>query len=160
MRISVKNLGDGSNALTKLKAGTRVFVEGPYGAATSKHSKYTSRSVLVAGGIGISPIISLAYAISPTKPVDVIYRISSLSEVAFDADLKHLNKLPDVRVHVLPGSRKIYPMDAPMLGLLLGDVHDASVYICGPEKFNEQVEESMLTLGASAQNIHIEHFNW
>ncbi len=160
MRISVKNLGDGSNALTTLTPGTRAFIEGPYGATTSNHAKYTSRSILVAGGIGISPIISLAYAISATKPVDLIYRVSSLSEVVFDADLNYLNKLPNVQVHVLPGSRKIYPMDAPMLDLLLGDVHDASAYICGPEKFNEHVKESMLTLGASAQNIHIEHFNW
>ena len=54
LRITVKDLGDHSRTVQHIKPGTRVFVEGPYGAftagrATKKHI------VLVAGGVGITP---------------------------------------------------------------------------------------------------------
>lgn len=38
LRITVKDLGDHSRSLALLKPGTRVFVEGPYGAFTAGRS--------------------------------------------------------------------------------------------------------------------------
>lgn len=54
LRITVKDLGDHSRSLAYLKPGTRVFVEGPYGAFTAGRSS-RPHVVLVGGGVGITP---------------------------------------------------------------------------------------------------------
>src|SRR5207302_9893090 len=72
LRITVKNLGDHSQALAQLQPGTRVFAEGPYGAFTPAGSG--RGVVLLAGGVGITPL----RAIFATLPghVPLIYRAS------------------------------------------------------------------------------------
>ena len=58
LRITVKALGDDTRALGSLPIGTKVFVEGPYGALTL--ARRSRRGVLlIAGGIGIAPIRAL-----------------------------------------------------------------------------------------------------
>ncbi len=58
LRITVKDLGDGSRDLTRVPIGTRVMVEGPYGILTDV--KRTKPGVLlIAGGIGITPLRAL-----------------------------------------------------------------------------------------------------
>ncbi len=58
MRITVKNLGDQSSALTSLAPGTPVFIEGPYGAFRMDRRR-TDSLVMVGAGIGITPIRAL-----------------------------------------------------------------------------------------------------
>ena len=53
LRITVKDIGDHSRALSRLRPGTRVIAEGPYGAFTAGPP---GRGVLLlAGGVGITP---------------------------------------------------------------------------------------------------------
>ena len=55
LRLTVKASGDGTSAMQRLATGTRVFVEGPYGAFTADH-RTQPRVLLIAGGIGITPL--------------------------------------------------------------------------------------------------------
>jgi predicted ferric reductase len=79
LRITVKNLGDHSQALAQLRPGTRIFAEGPYGAFTPADSG--RGVVLLAGGVGITPL----RAIFATLPghVTLIYRASSERDLVF-----------------------------------------------------------------------------
>jgi predicted ferric reductase len=59
LRIAVKDLGDHSRSLAFLRPGTRVFVEGPYGALTMGRS--LSRHVVLMGrSVGITPVRAAA----------------------------------------------------------------------------------------------------
>ena len=58
LRITVRALGRGSAGLASIRPGTRVALEGPYGIF-SEASRSRSRLVLVAAGIGVTPIRSL-----------------------------------------------------------------------------------------------------
>ena len=58
MRITVKDLGDHSSSLAAIEPGTRVAIEGPYGAFTH-HARHTDRVVLVAAGVGVTPVRAL-----------------------------------------------------------------------------------------------------
>ena len=54
LRITVRNLGRGSAQLARLKSGTRVAIEGPYGLfSTAARSR--DRVVMIGAGIGITP---------------------------------------------------------------------------------------------------------
>ena len=57
-RITVKALGDHTARLGEIPVGTRVFAEGPFGVFTAAASR-TSKALLIAGGIGITPVRAL-----------------------------------------------------------------------------------------------------
>ena len=61
MRITVKARGDHSGSLANLRPGTRIIAEGPYGAFTP--SLTGRRVLLIAGGVGITPIRAMFAAL-------------------------------------------------------------------------------------------------
>ena len=69
LRITVQDLGDHSRSLAFLKPGTRVFVEGPYGAFTAGRSTQP-HVVLVGGGVGITPVRALMDEFTAFSGVD------------------------------------------------------------------------------------------
>ena len=58
LRVTVKGLGDQSRAVARLKPGTRVTIEGPYGAFT-RHVRYSDRVALIGAGVGMTPLRAL-----------------------------------------------------------------------------------------------------
>jgi predicted ferric reductase len=90
LRLTVKGVGDDSRGLQGLHAGTRVAVEGPYGLFTAKRQR-RSKVLLVAGGIGITPLRALIEEIPPKKDaITLIYRASSWEDVVFRDELEKL----------------------------------------------------------------------
>ena len=90
LRITVKDLGDGSGDLARVPIGTRVMVEGPYGILTDV--KRTKPGVLlIAGGIGITPLRALLEAL-PARPGDItlLYRARRPQDVLFRDELEIL----------------------------------------------------------------------
>src|SRR5665647_1518723 len=77
LRITAAHLGDGSARLARLRPGTRVAFEGPYGRL--HEGVRTRRKVLLmASGIGITPMRALLEAMDQ-RPGDVtlVYRARS-----------------------------------------------------------------------------------
>src|SRR3954469_3853237 len=74
LRITVKTLGDHSGRLARLRPGTRVVAEGPYGALTPAR-RSRRKVLLVAGGVGITPLRALFQAL-PAEPgeLTLLYR--------------------------------------------------------------------------------------
>ena len=72
LRLTVKGVGDHSSALARLKPGTRVAIEGPYGVFT-RHSQRRPRVLLIAGGIGVTAVRALLEDLPRgAKPVVVL----------------------------------------------------------------------------------------
>lgn len=159
LRITVKALGDASTALMEVPAGTRVTFEGPYGVMTPPRAE-GSRYVLVAGGVGIGPIVSLVRGLGARGvPIDVIYRASVPEDLVLADELRELEAAGTIRLHLLPGPRAVQRMDAEHLTALLGDISDATVFTCGPAALNEAVDASARALGVPASRIHSELFD-
>ncbi len=59
LRITVKAVGDYTRALRSLDAGAEAVVEGPYGSF-SQRSVANRRQIWMAGGIGVTPFLSMA----------------------------------------------------------------------------------------------------
>ena len=72
LRITVKALGDHSARLAALKPGTRVVAEGPFGVFTAR-ARRREKVLLVAGGIGITPVRALLEQLD--GDVTVLYRV-------------------------------------------------------------------------------------
>ena len=171
LRISVKDLGDGSRELASLKPGTRVVVEGPYG--TLHQGVRTRQKVtLLASGIGVTPLRALLEDLHQ-QPGDVtlVYRARSEQELVFKEELDALARSRGARVLYVLGPRVAHRpswlpdaaahlTDAQGLLHLVPDIADHDVYVCGAGAWMEAVAEAAEAAGVPARHIHRERFSW
>jgi predicted ferric reductase len=159
LRITVKDLGDHSRSVAFLKPGTRVFVEGPYGAFTAGRATM-KHIVLIGGGVGITPVRALLDEFKNGVQIDLIYRVSREEEVVLREEIDFLQKNSGgtIRVHYLVGSRREHPMDAKTLQKLVPRIADSDIYICGPGPLVETVKAAAADLGVPKNRFHDEAF--
>ncbi|MGA8296434.1 MAG: ferric reductase-like transmembrane domain-containing protein, partial [Acidimicrobiales bacterium] len=58
LRLTVKNVGDFTSAVAKIRPGTKVAIEGPYGAFTA-YARRRKKVACFAGGIGVTSVRAL-----------------------------------------------------------------------------------------------------
>jgi predicted ferric reductase len=159
MRITVKNLGDHTQALARLQPGTRIFAEGPYGAFTAGDS---DRGVLLlAGGVGITPL----RAIFATLPghVTLIYRASSERDIVFRDELDAIAAARGATVHYLIGSRAEIggdPLSPRVLRSMVPDLDEQDAYVCGPAGMTSAAVAALRAAGVPRRRIHFESFEF
>ena len=163
LRLTIKELGDWSGALQDLHPGTRVFAEGPYGRLTSS-ARRTSRVLLIAGGIGITPLRALLEELpSGAGAVTLIYRARDWSDVVFHDELEELARARGAEIHFVVGERGSPdvpddPLGAPSIRRLVPDILMRDVYLCGPLGMMDAVRHALRTLRVPASRIHSEQF--
>ncbi|MFG2041746.1 ferric reductase-like transmembrane domain-containing protein [Dactylosporangium sp. NPDC048998] len=170
LRITVKDLGDGSARAAALRPGTRALIEGPYGGLTG--DTYAGGPVLMlACGIGVTPLLALLGEL-PYAPrqATLVYRARSEAEVAFRAELDWLARHRGVRVVYLLGPRAPRPSwlpasaagltDAAALRRLAPHVAASHVYVCGPDAWTAAARAAALAVGVSPDRVHTEQFAW
>jgi predicted ferric reductase len=163
LRLTVKGVGNDSRGLQGLHAGTRVAVEGPYGLFTAKRQR-RSKVLLVAGGIGITPLRALIEEIPPKKDaITLIYRASSWEDVVFRDELEKLIRDRRGSIHYLIGQRGTPelpddPLSEQTLRRLVPDVASRDVFVCGPASMMERMQGILRASGVPDQQIHFERF--
>ncbi|MGK5681446.1 ferredoxin reductase family protein [Actinoplanes sp. URMC 104] len=170
VRITVKDLGDGSARVATLRPGTRALVEGPYGRLTGE--EYTGGPVvLLACGIGITPLLALLGDL-PYRPGEatLVYRARSEAEVAFRDELTWFAENRGVRLVFLLGARARRPSwlparyadqaDADALREIAPWADRSHVYICGPEAWTGAARAAARAAGTPATHVHTEQFSW
>jgi predicted ferric reductase len=171
LRITVKDLGDGSHALATLQPGTRVVVEGPYGRL-HPGVRSSEKVTLMASGIGITPIRALLEAL-PQRPGDVtlIYRARDEADLVLRDELERLGKERGARMFYvlgrrIPGRETWLPetaaglTDAQALRELVPDIASNDVYLCGATAWMDAAEAAARECGVPADRIHSERFSW
>ncbi len=160
LRLTAKAVGTTSAGLRALPVGSRVLVEGPYGAFTTLQQT-TNAALLVAGGIGITPIRALLEEL--TGPTIVIYRVRSMADAVLLRELETLALERDAEVRVVAGRTgegdpPVPPFDAHSLVAMVPDIADRDVYLCGPPPMTIAVLGALRELGLPRGQIHAERF--
>ncbi|MEA2126588.1 MAG: hypothetical protein QOI80_3370 [Solirubrobacteraceae bacterium] len=161
-RITVKSLGDFSGRLARLRPGTRVVAEGPFGTLTE--AVRTRRGVLlIAGGVGITPLRAL-FEDLPASPgqLTLLYRAVDEPDVVFRRELEGLASARGAMLQVVLGDHRD-PANRALLGPahlrgLVPDVRTRDIYVCGPPAMTAMTEESLRTLRVPRRQIHVERF--
>jgi ferredoxin-NADP reductase len=109
-------------------------------------------SVLVAGGIGITPLLAMARRLSRLGRRWTLYHCARSPERA--AFLDELRQLPGTAVPVFDGIPGGRPIDLPVV--LAQAPADAHLYCCGPAPLMEAFERAAATRPAS--HVHVEWF--
>jgi len=159
MRITVKNLGDHSWALSKLRPGTRVLAEGPYGTLTASRA-IGKKILLVGAGVGITPIRALMNDFPPDAQIDLIYRVIYEEELILRKELDELDEQSRIRVHYLVGTPEKFPMSSKDLLALIPHIAECDVFVCGPPGLAELVRHSVESLGVASLKFHNEAFSF
>jgi predicted ferric reductase len=156
LRLTAKALGDGSASLRHLQPGTRVFVEGPYGAFTTMH-RTRPNTLLIAGGVGITPIRALLEELD--GHVAVIYRVSSPQDAVLLDELRQIAHAKGAVLHVVSGPAVPDRLAPEALAQLVPDVRDRDVFVCGPPGMAGAVLRSLRALRVPKPQIHAERFS-
>lgn len=170
VRFTVGNRGDDTAELQTIKPGTRVMLEGPYGVFTEdRRSK--EKVVLIASGIGIPPVRSLAESMA-ARPGDltIIYRVRDEDDASLLAEVREIAQRRGFTLHVLSGSRGANNSwmnadgnnqpDQARLILMAPWISDSDVFLCGPEPWTSLVHKTLTRTGTPEDQIHSEEYAW
>ncbi|MER6991846.1 PDR/VanB family oxidoreductase [Saccharopolyspora hirsuta] len=140
----------GSAALHEVSVGEHLEVGPPRNLLALADD--ADRHVLVAGGIGVTPLLSMAHELRRTGAAfELHYFARTRAEAAF-ADLLE----SEFRAHLHIGvPRAEHP--ALLAGVAAGLTPAAHVYTCGPEGFMDQVTGVFAPV-VGADHVHVEHF--
>jgi predicted ferric reductase len=164
LRLTVKALGDDTTRMTRLRPGTRVFLEGPYGTFTRERVEGVP-TLFLAGGIGITPIRAMLEEDRAEPRDDVlVYRARSWPEVVFKRELDQLGQRPGIKVGYLVGRRgtkqmPVDPLSPQWLQHLVPDISRRTIFLCGSGSFMDRVLTSLDDLDIPREHIHAERFS-
>ncbi|MFJ3091386.1 ferric reductase-like transmembrane domain-containing protein [Streptomyces sp. NPDC086838] len=159
LRITVKTAGGHSAALAHLTPGTRVWAEGPYGAFTANR-RTTPKVLLLAGGVGITPLRTL-FETLPGQ-VTLVYRARRPDDLALRGEIGAIAAHRQATVHYLvdePAGRPS-PLTAHGLSALVPDLVSHDVYVCGPPGMTQTARSALREAGVPARRIHHESFSF
>ena len=160
IRVTIKGLGDQSRAAARLRPGTRVAIEGPYGAFTQHARVQPTGVVLFAAGVGITPVRALLEDLPDGVNVVVVVRASRTADLVHRDEVAELVRERGGRLHEVIGPRKRVRLNARTLQSIVPDIAHRDVYICGPEGFSTDIVLGALELGAGPEQIHTEEFGF
>jgi predicted ferric reductase len=158
LRITVKGLGDHSARMSQIEPGTRVLAEGPFGVFTNAR-RCADKVVLIAGGIGITPIRALIESMD--GDVIVLYRVVREDDVIFRDELDGLAAARGVVVHYVVGDHAGDGRDllAPAHLLeLVPDIAERDVFLCGPPAMAAFIRKSVREARVPRRQVHAERF--
>jgi len=164
LRITVKDLGDDTRKLQRVRPGTRVFAEGPYGTFTADR-RTRRKMVLIAGGIGITPLRALLASL-PASPGDItlVYRAATADDVIFKDELTRLGAQRGIVLHALIGDEigddRTDQLGVPAITKLVPDIGARDVFVCGPPGLVDAVRRRLRIIGVPPAQIHFERFEF
>ncbi|HEX6499948.1 MAG TPA: ferredoxin reductase family protein [Micromonosporaceae bacterium] len=160
LRITVKDSGDHSGALRRLRPGTGVLMEGPYGVFTAAAREPGYPVLLVAGGVGVTPIRALLEDLPRDARPVVLYRARRSVDILFRDEIETLVAARGGRVAYLVGDRDRQPLTASRLLSLVPDLARRSIYVCGPGSMVAGVVSAARAVGVPARRVHVEAFTF
>ncbi|MDQ2853609.1 MAG: ferredoxin reductase family protein, partial [Chloroflexota bacterium] len=165
LRLTIKDSGDYTRLLQRIRPGTRVLAEGPYGLLTGAR-RTRPELLLIAGGIGIAPLRALLEELPVEQGnLTLLYRASDWDDVVFRDEIDELVRQRGGHVRYLVGRRGTEEMPAdPLrpgaLARMVPDIRRRDIYLCGSNPMMEAVRKSLHMLRVPPAQIHAERFSY
>lgn len=168
----IRNLGDYTSKLNTLKVGQDVYVDGPYGSISLAESINAKAIVLIAGGAGIGPMLSLLRDLAQAndlRPIRLIYGNNNPNQMVLQDEIKHLEQtMPDFKQQLVcatttdDGDTYQGVIDKACIEqvISISVPRDWGVYLCGPKPMITAVNKSLKSLNIPAAHIHYEQLSF
>lgn len=171
VRITPKELGDFTRTIGNTRAGDHAAVMAPYGRFSYLLRPETPQICMIAGGIGITPMMSMLRHMRDTgadREVLLLNACRTEEDIIFRHELEEMSASedrPNLRVvHVLSRpdpsweGEKGY-VDRDRIEKYAGDVSTTGFYVCGPPPMMAMVGSVLTGMGTPADSIHMERFS-
>jgi len=157
-------------ALSALPLGMEVSIRGPMGSFVL-HNDVSRPAVLLAGGIGIAPFLSMLSSAAIDKshpPVFLFYANRYVEDAAFMDTLWDL-EMSNRNFHFVPTFTRIGPghagwkgatgpINAQILSEHINNLKDTIYYVAGPPGMVAGAHQTLVELGIPEEDIRTEHF--
>ena len=169
---TIKAVGDFTKTIPETRAGDTAAVHGSFGRFSHVLHPHERDLVFLAGGIGITPLMSMLRHMRDTdddRSVLLLYGNRTEKDIVFRDELEAIEKgkRPDLTVvHVLSGAGKDWTgetghVDRERIEKYCGvDLSKRIFYVCGPQKMAEAVIKTLLEMGVSKSRIRQEIFSF
>lgn len=172
VQFAVRVKGGFTQALATLQPGDQVFLYGPFGEF-GIDEQYDKNVIFMAGGIGITPFMSMARYAAETRsslPITLIYSCSSQDNIPFFDELKKLEQAnPRFKVLYLitQGSTEklqgVRAMSGRLSDTLLARItgekfHEFTYFVCGPKGFIANAKDILYGYDLTDDQIVTEEF--
>jgi len=172
---TIKEAGDFTRTIKEVRSGDRVRVQGPFGRFSYLLHPEERDFVFIAGGIGITPFMSMLRHMRETGAESRVLLLSAnrtREDIAFREELVALARETRAReahprlevVHVLERPPVDWEGESGRVNRELierrlgGLVTDRAFYVCGPPRMMQAVLNSLRRLGVPRRRLHWERF--
>jgi len=162
LKVTVKRVVDGRGSnwvCDNVVAGTELDVLAPSGTFTP--NSYDADLLLLAGGSGITPVMSIIKATLThgTGRMFLVYANRDDTSVIFHAELRQLVKEHPERLIVLHWLESVQGLPSTdALSALVAPWVRGESFICGPAPFMDCAADVLKGLGVGRERIHIERY--
>lgn len=166
--FTIKALGDFSELLRGLRPGRRIFLDGPYGGFTMDGLERSEGFVLIAGGVGITPMLSMLRTLSDRgdrRHHHLLIGARTVDELMLGSEIDKLKDALDLAVtEVIEAPPSEWVGETGRINTeLLERVlprhyrhHD--YFLCGPPPMVIAVGRQLRERGIPTRRIHTEQF--
>lgn len=169
LQFTIKALGDFTRTIGNFKPGDIAYVDAPHGVFSPDRWPEAPGFVLIAGGVGIAPMMSMLRTFADRgdkRPLLLIYGNSDWDRVLLREDIEALKPRLNLKVvYVLHTPPSNWSGDVGMLSLDIFRKHIApaefsyTYFVCGPPGMINTVQKALRELGVPLRRIHFEHFD-
>jgi predicted ferric reductase len=166
VEMSIRQLGDFTRGIHQVPVGQRVYLDGPYGAFTIGNP--ADMHVLIAGGIGITPMISMIRTLADQgdkRPIILLYASGDWDSITFREELDALKERLDLTiVQVLANPPADWRGEQGFITIEMFKRHlptpyaDHEYFICGPGVMMDAIERALGELNVPLSKYHSERY--
>ncbi|XHX76356.1 MAG: ferric reductase-like transmembrane domain-containing protein [Stenomitos frigidus ULC029] len=169
LEFGIKAIGDFTSRIKDVQPGTRAYLDGPYGVFTIDRYYDSAGFVLIAGGVGITPIFSILLTATERKDDRsflLIYAAPAWGDVTYRDELEALKETLDLTiVYVLRKADDDWEGETGYVDRALVEKHiprhrgSRHYFICAAPVMMDAVERALVELEVPVTNVHMEHFD-
>ncbi len=165
LTVTIKESGDFTDTISQTRPGDGARIEGPFGRFSFQFDSPAS-FVFIAGGVGITPVLSMLRCLRDTgdaRRAVLIYGNRTEADIIARGELEAMPGNVEV-FHTLNSPPEDWEgfkghVSADIIEECAGDLlTEADIYLCGPPPMMHSVTEQLKSLGAPRSRIHSERF--
>jgi predicted ferric reductase len=167
--FTIKKSGDYTDKIAAVRPGDLAAIDGPYGRFSYSFIRKNSDLLFIAGGIGVTPILSMLGDLADRndpRHITLIWANRTLDDLVFADEFERFRgRLPNFRNFYL-FSRTASPphhfgrIDDAFLRKTLNDLDlRAETFLCGPSEMMKNTIQILKILHFPRRRIHSERFS-